>query len=207
MTMVATIHIPRGDKLSQFYGNAEIGTRERQLNQMTNYFFSCKCERCGDPTELGSWVSAVKCHCSVGYLLPRDPLDQESIWECAACEGTESYNPFVSERVEEVKEEARVLMINVQGIGEKIKDFSLGSRVITKIESILKKHSGVTVHPNHYALLPLKFKLLHALFNTNNPGLPDDTRTGLCAKTMELIDEYLPVYNILFPGLTPERGQ
>lgn len=43
--------------------------------------------RCSDPTECGSFVSALKCYCCAdGDLLPAAPLDPDSAWECRACD-------------------------------------------------------------------------------------------------------------------------
>jgi hypothetical protein len=49
--------------------------------------FTCKCPRCCDPTELGTFLSAMKCldgDCTDGYLLPSDSLDPDSDWICNA---------------------------------------------------------------------------------------------------------------------------
>ena len=36
-----------------------------------------------DPTELGTLVSGVNCTvCKFSYLLPRHPLDYNTVWEC-----------------------------------------------------------------------------------------------------------------------------
>ena len=55
--------------------------------------------RCQDPTELGSFMSALKCpDCESGYLLPIDSMDQESQWICSKCEHQQS-----SESVKKLK--------------------------------------------------------------------------------------------------------
>ena len=42
---------------------------------------------CQDPTELGTMVSGVNCSkCKYGYLLPRHPLDYNSVWDCSDCD-------------------------------------------------------------------------------------------------------------------------
>ena len=46
----------------------------------------CSCTRCKDPTEFGSYLSALICEkCNVkksSSILPHDPLDQDSYWHC-----------------------------------------------------------------------------------------------------------------------------
>jgi hypothetical protein len=51
--------------------------------------FTCKCARCSDPSELGSFLSAIKCQsdqCEFGFLLPSDSLDPDSEWICTKSE-------------------------------------------------------------------------------------------------------------------------
>ena len=58
--------------------------------------------RCQDPTELGSFMSALKCpDCESGYLLPIDSMDPESQWICSKCEHQQS-----SESVKKLKMDA-----------------------------------------------------------------------------------------------------
>ena len=44
------------------------------------------CKRCSDPTECGSFISAVKCFdCGSDRVLPVDSLDYDSTWRCGRC--------------------------------------------------------------------------------------------------------------------------
>ena len=48
-------------------------------------FLFCRCERCRDPTELNSFVSATRClRCNgEGIILPDNPVSSETvIWRC-----------------------------------------------------------------------------------------------------------------------------
>ena len=50
------------------------------------WFFDCACSRCQDPSELGSFMSAMKCtDCNNGNLLPMDPMDSDAQWLCSNC--------------------------------------------------------------------------------------------------------------------------
>ncbi len=64
----------------------------------TGKMFSCECPRCLDPTELGSFASALRCpDCpsspsgntenAASAVLPDDPVDLESPWRCSECGG------------------------------------------------------------------------------------------------------------------------
>lgn len=46
-------------------------------------FFECECLRCKDSTELGTFLSGIKCgKCSSGHLLSSEPLKCGSVWVC-----------------------------------------------------------------------------------------------------------------------------
>ena len=47
------------------------------------WFFNCKCERCMDQDELGTFMSSPKCSsCLSGYLLPMKNEDPDYDWKC-----------------------------------------------------------------------------------------------------------------------------
>lgn len=59
-----------------------------------NYYFHCTCSLCMDPTERGTFFSAVTCQTCLkagnlkrnkGYILPVDLMDQCSVWKCNQC--------------------------------------------------------------------------------------------------------------------------
>lgn len=59
------------------------GTKNRREHLKQSKFFDCECARCKDPTELGTYLSALKCReCSSGHLLSSDPLNETAIWIC-----------------------------------------------------------------------------------------------------------------------------
>ena len=45
------------------------------------WYFDCQCPRCSDPTELGSYMSAIICFaCNLGFLVPTDSCTEGSLW-------------------------------------------------------------------------------------------------------------------------------
>ena len=55
-------------------------------------YFTCRCVRCADPTELGTMFSSVRCpQCSAeqaGYLVSTDPVPATGVpadWKCNVC--------------------------------------------------------------------------------------------------------------------------
>ena len=56
------------------------------LMLQADWHFDCMCKRCSDPTECGSFISAVKCFdCGSDRVLPVDSLDYDSTWRCGRC--------------------------------------------------------------------------------------------------------------------------
>ena len=71
----ATIPILKGNQLYTSYTYTLNGTAERQKHLRAGKYFTCHCERCLDPTELGTDFSTLKClQCGNGNLLASDPL-------------------------------------------------------------------------------------------------------------------------------------
>ena len=60
------------------------------LNQVGK-FFTCQCPRCSDPSELGTFSSALWClKCAKGKkdkgkVLPSDTKNIEAAWRCDVC--------------------------------------------------------------------------------------------------------------------------
>ena len=73
----ATMSIPAGSQLYSCYTFTLSGTIDRQQHLMEGKYFKCRCERCLDPTELGTFFSAVKCsECFFGDATSSDPLGE-----------------------------------------------------------------------------------------------------------------------------------
>jgi SET domain-containing protein len=59
--------IPKGGHLSICYTDPLWATGSRQMHLSQTKFFNCSCQRCKDPTELGHFLSAIKC--TTGYVV------------------------------------------------------------------------------------------------------------------------------------------
>lgn len=58
-------------------------TLKRREHLLENKFFECCCRRCADPTELGTYTSALICpKCKIGLVLSTKPLDADAPWSC-----------------------------------------------------------------------------------------------------------------------------
>lgn len=90
----ARFPIQKGSHLSICYTDALWGTESRRHHLKQTKLFDCCCERCSDPTEFGTYFSALKCapfsadtaKCP-GYLLPPLSMDDGKTdqWTCNTC--------------------------------------------------------------------------------------------------------------------------
>lgn len=142
--------IKKGEHLSIMYTHMLWGTQMRQEHLMINKYFICRCVRCEDPTELGSFLSALKCigheigPCN-GHILPLDPYDSNTKWTCSECP-TQLESEKVSALIENMDEQVESLITSRES-------------TVDEVETVLKKLSQF-LHPNHFHLFALKHSLI-----------------------------------------------
>lgn len=74
------VALEAGQQLQHSYTYTLDGTSQRQFHLKTGKYFTCKCDRCSDPTELGTNFSTLKCNsCNDGWLLPEKPIGKHII--------------------------------------------------------------------------------------------------------------------------------
>lgn len=77
----STVPIKKGEQHYTTYTYTLNGTAERQKHLRAGKFFICRCERCLDPTELGTHFSSLKClECENGNVIPLNPLGKIHIF-------------------------------------------------------------------------------------------------------------------------------
>lgn len=70
----AMVDLEEGQPLHHSYTYTLDGSAQRQSHLQQGKFFDCKCDRCLDPTELGTHFSSLKCgQCAEGYQVPWQP--------------------------------------------------------------------------------------------------------------------------------------
>jgi len=131
-------NIEEGEELTVQYYSSLLGTHKRRRRLRSEWYFNCQCQRCQDPTELGTMVSAVACEvCETGHLLPRNPLDELGDWLCSSCDFFLEV-PDLERKIDQLEEELNILSVR-QDAG--------------KLSEFIREVSGSTLHPNHYLLL------------------------------------------------------
>lgn len=184
----SAVPIMKGEHLSICYADPIWGTRNRRHFLLETKYFSCACTRCRDPTELGTFLSSLKCpKCpatsSAGYLLPKNPLEYKTSWQCNICEGTTD-----TEKIEVILEEAGKHLV------------SLMKGNIKACEDFIRKYSMKILHPNHYYLTEVKLAVAQLYGRTTNGSLVDISDEVLAAK-FKICSDVLQIADSLVPGI------
>jgi len=145
--------IKKGEHLTTSYTHTLYGTQARRDHLMTTKYFTCKCARCLDKTELGTFFSALKCfgtdinRCG-GNQLPLDPLDPKSEWACDQC-------PIRLEA-----DQVNFLMIQM---GEEVDTVVYNKdATVRDTEALIDKLSQF-LHKNHFHIFSLKYSLIQLI--------------------------------------------
>lgn len=180
ITVVAVTDIKKGEHLSTMYTHALWSTRTRRQHLLATKYFSCTCERCADPTELGTHLSTLKCLYDGGHVLPKDPLDFETEWSCNKCQASLKSLEVaqLTDRLEEEVEEAM-----------KTASKAVLSDLLFRLRALL--------NPGHQHCISLSHSLIQLL-------PPDDPqKLDLCRiimNTIAAVDPYdarLPLYTAI----------
>lgn len=81
----AAVFIPKGTEIFHSYSRIIWGTPIRIFHLLNTKHFICKCERCCDPTEFHTYMSAIRCTRCKGNVVPINPLSSGGKWECETC--------------------------------------------------------------------------------------------------------------------------
>ena len=79
--------IKKGEEITIQYISFMYGHLRRRKDIKACWFFDCNCQRCLDPTEMGSFMSAVRCldeNCD-GDVVPSDLSSIDNDWSCTKC--------------------------------------------------------------------------------------------------------------------------
>ncbi|XP_055372307.1 SET domain-containing protein SmydA-8-like isoform X2 [Condylostylus longicornis] len=189
MKVYATTNIKEGDILYYNYTTPFLGSNERRKQLMLGKYFTCKCPRCEDPTELGSYISAIKCikciedNCAeYGYVLNYG----DNKWMCDQCSKITPYK--------EIEE----YLVN---IGKQVDD---AQGDICKMEMLLLTLAE-HLHDHHYFILDLKQNIAAIL-----RSMCDDSKYTGCKghmrRKLQLCEQILPILRIILPGISRIKG-
>ncbi|XP_058801221.1 SET domain-containing protein SmydA-8-like isoform X2 [Phymastichus coffea] len=181
----AALGIEKGGHITICYSDPLWGTANRRHYLLRTKFFECACERCSDPTELGTMFDALKCNRSDcrGNALPRTFLAAEvSDYLCDRCD-----NALSSRAVDELTER----------IGRELA--SIAKDDVAACRDFLKAHAG-RLHENHFYMTDARLALAQ-LIGQQEGGLPAldaellSEKILLCKKLDELMKTIVPSEN------------
>jgi hypothetical protein len=217
----ALVPIQFGERITLSYGNdITQGTMARGRNlSKIKCRTCCPCKRCTDPTEIETFFSAIKCprnhsSSSPGYFLPVvqssrfDTVGESYIseWKCNEC------GDIVTS---DVYEQSFLLPVRLQwssiikssGLNE---ENEISRDVIEKLSEMCEKCVDTTLHPNHYFIYEIEMDIVKRIFaiSLNRDGWScwDERMIGLVNQMIQICRKWLEVGEILWKGLTKERG-
>ncbi|KAJ8959772.1 hypothetical protein NQ314_006202 [Rhamnusium bicolor] len=188
ITIKAALHIQSGEHITTMYTHCLWGTQARREHLRETKYFSCKCKRCCDPTELGSYLSALRCigtdgePCG-GTQLPIDPIDDDTEWACDKCN---------------VKLTNAEVCFLVNGIGEEVDNVQLSNPTVRELDALLNKMLTF-LHQNHYHVYAVKHSLIQ-LYGYQQGYTPSQITDDCLIKKATMCRELLDITRKVDPG-------
>ncbi|XP_063243954.1 SET domain-containing protein SmydA-8 isoform X3 [Bacillus rossius redtenbacheri] len=193
LTLRATVAVPRDAELFSSYTYSLDPTMVRRQHLSSGKFFDCRCERCRDPTELGTHLGSLKCNkCDPGLILASDPLDPGAAWRCTHCEFSTS-GAAAARVMQVVREEAAAL------------DWlPPGEEAVEAREKLWRKYRSV-LHPRHSVVTGARLALSQLYGRAEGYHL-DELPDILLERKADICRDLLAVADVVEPGLTRLRG-
>jgi hypothetical protein len=195
LVIKTNVFVARGELLSVAYDDSNLlyGTLRRLIPMEISGMFICKCARCVDPTELGTFLSALKCpQCPQGFLLSLNPTNSFADWRCDSC--FQIVNEIeVSEIIDEAESVVGFPKKNVLTDADDDADL---------LKEYVKDFSGTILHPNHYILQEVNLRIVlsmcYDLYDLRDEDLIDFL--DRCRNLVKISD-------VVTPGFCEYRGK
>lgn len=164
------------------------GTEERRHILQEGKYFHCTCERCEDPTELGTHMSSFVCpQCAAnnaeGLIVK---LHDKNIWKCLNCE-----HSLKNEHVQNILEQAKEEVFQSQD------DLRSLEYLLIKLNSLM--------HKNHYIIIDVKQNIANILRSIIRSSLQRPGRL-LYERKVRLCQELVMLLHTIQPGLSRLKG-
>lgn len=188
--------IIQGEELTIQYKNPLLGNVVRTTSLQRNWLFDCQCARCQDPTELGTYLSALRCRrdgCE-GMVLPRDFYHisisgDPGFWYCSSCDES----------------------IDSLSVETDLKRFDKLIRATSCLESVTvwegHLEAALSVFaPTHYLVMDITRVLIQLYGSLPGMRLKDLSSERLSRKA-KMCQEYLHTYNRVDTGYSKWKGR
>ncbi|XP_013099933.2 SET domain-containing protein SmydA-8 [Stomoxys calcitrans] len=188
MKVYANRDIAKNATVTVSYTNVLLGTEERRHILNEGKYFHCTCERCEDPTELGSHMSTLVCGpCAAksqeGFVIKDFATNS---WRCSTCSHT-LRNEQVEQLLEKVKEEVYHSQDDLR-----------------RLEYLLIKLNQL-LHKNHFIVVDVKQNIANILRNIIRSSLQKPGRQ-LYERKIRLCQELVMLLHIIQPGISRLKG-
>ncbi|CRK99828.1 CLUMA_CG013136, isoform A [Clunio marinus] len=183
----AAREIKADEHLTTTYSHILWSTQLRQQHLKDAKYFTCSCERCKDPTELGTHFSTLRClgsdesPCN-GYQLPTNPISPNAEWACNKC-------PM------RIKSD-QVSFLTAR-MNDEIEKVFASSPTCEVLEELIEKLSQF-LHPTHYHMFTLKHALLQ-LYGKHKDCPIESLSEEVLLKKLNLCNELLQIVQTLDP--------
>ncbi|XP_076048780.1 uncharacterized protein LOC143029760 [Oratosquilla oratoria] len=136
--------IKKDQILTTSYTEPLWSTQLRQDHLRLSKYFTCLCERCVDPTEMGTFLGSLTCSsCQTAPLVSTCPSDVGAPWKChGGCQEKVSAQMVMSKSTEVVALMKKFKATGVKKVG------------------IVSQHFEGVLYPTHHALIQLKLVTL-----------------------------------------------
>ncbi|XP_038222452.1 SET domain-containing protein SmydA-8 [Zerene cesonia] len=191
----AAVPIKSGDILYLSYTHALAPTLTRREYLLESKFFNCECERCADPTEMGTHLSTLKCSkCDNGVIISNNSLDNDAEWNC-----TDKKCCFKTSGAA-----MRKMLSVIQTEVDQLDSIEPGPQAIEQREAFINKYKSV-FHPRHSVLLSVKYTLAE-LYGRVEGYTIDELPDLMLERKVEMCRLVLKTLDIILPGESRMRG-
>jgi len=194
MVVRAGREIKEGEEITHSYVDPQEPVLVRQELLHLGKFFTCGCARCRDPTELGTFSSALRCPKCREPVVSTEPSQQTADWTCKKCKKT--FDCLKISRVTAaVKDELEKLEPSLEQ--PELCD-------VPAHEAFLKKFSQI-LHPQHVHIIMAKYPLAKMLGRMKG-WEADKLSEDQLRRKQQLCEEVLAVLDVIMPGESRMRG-
>lgn len=147
------------------------------MHLLEGKYFYCKCNRCCDPTELGTHMSSLTCTECKNYILFDD---EQKKYICSGC-------AKVLETAEEIIQQAH-------------EEYQNAENNIDQLDGVIERYSKI-LNPNHYLVIKMKQSLavlLKAICSNSRELV--ERQLQICIDTIENLSK-------IQPGISRLRGK
>lgn len=187
LVVEAARDIKKEEHLSTMYSHVLWSTQLRQQHLKDSKYFTCKCLRCSDPSELGTNFSTLRCigaedgPCN-GLQLPTDPLSDKSEWACNKCP---------------IKISNEQVMFLTGKMGEEI-DKTLANTPNAKESEELIEKLKPFLHETHYHMFALKHSLIQ-IYGTHISSQTKSLSDTVLENKLKMCNDLIGIVNTLDP--------